>query len=142
MQLYKTTNSVNSIFLGFWTMVQSRYNVEKVLENTCFVFCILDNAFQRLLLVDTNKKSIESLHSNSWVLQCTAQYGKERRRNFSSYKDHWSYMEHFFKSFVCLGHISQNFTQNYQRKLSIDAGKYFCLFLKSQRYYHSKLVDF
>ena len=31
-------------------------NVEKVLENTYFVFCILYNAFQRLLLVDTNKK--------------------------------------------------------------------------------------
>ena len=30
-------------------------------------------------------------------------------------------MEHFFKPSVCLEHISQNLTQNYQRKLSIDA---------------------
>ena len=32
-------------------------------------------------------------------------------------------MEHFFKPYVYLGHISQNFTQIYQRKLSIDARK-------------------
>ena len=29
-------------------------------------------------------------------------------------------MEHFFKAYVCLGHISQSFTQNYQHNLSID----------------------
>ena len=29
-------------------------------------------------------------------------------------------MEHFFKPYVCLGYISQSFTQNYQHKLSID----------------------
>ena len=29
MQLYKTINSVKSIFLGFWAMVQSSYHVKK-----------------------------------------------------------------------------------------------------------------
>ena len=29
-------------------------------------------------------------------------------------------MEHFFKPYVCLGHISHNFTQNYHHNLSID----------------------
>ena len=29
-------------------------------------------------------------------------------------------MEHFFKPYVCLGHISQSFAQNYQDNLSID----------------------
>ena len=29
-------------------------------------------------------------------------------------------MEHFFKPYVYLGHISQSFTQNYQDNLSID----------------------
>ena len=56
MQLYKTINSVKSIFLGFWAMVQSSYHVKKVLACTYFVFCILYNAFQRMLLVNTNKK--------------------------------------------------------------------------------------
>ena len=56
-------NSVKSIFLGFWAIMQRSYiycNVEKVLENIYFVFCILYNAFQRLLVVDTNKKNIDS----------------------------------------------------------------------------------
>ena len=56
MQLYKTINSVKSIFLGFWAMVQSSYHVKSVLVYTYFVFCILYNAFQRMLLVNTNKK--------------------------------------------------------------------------------------
>ena len=29
-------------------------------------------------------------------------------------------MERFFKPYVCLGHISQSFTQSYQHNLSID----------------------
>ena len=29
-------------------------------------------------------------------------------------------MEQIFKPYVCLGHISQSFTQNYQHNLSID----------------------
>ena len=37
-------------------MLQSSYTVENILENTYFVFCILYYTFQRLLLVDTNKK--------------------------------------------------------------------------------------
>ena len=41
MQLYKTINSVKSIFPGFWAMVQSSYYVKKVLAYTYFVFCIL-----------------------------------------------------------------------------------------------------
>ena len=60
MQLYKTINSVKSIFQGFGTMLQSSYPVKKVLAYTYFVFCILYNAFQRMLLVHTNKKNIES----------------------------------------------------------------------------------
>ena len=56
MQLYKAINSFKSIFLGFWAMLQSSYTVENILENTYFVFCILYYTFQRLLLVDTNKK--------------------------------------------------------------------------------------
>ena len=58
MQLYKTINSVKSIFLGFSAMVPNNYDVEKVLENTYFVFYILYNAFQRLLLVDTTNKKV------------------------------------------------------------------------------------
>ena len=60
MQLYKTINSVKSIFLGFWAMVLSNYHVKTILEYTYFAFCILYNAFQRMLLVNTNKKNIES----------------------------------------------------------------------------------
>ena len=37
-------------------MLQSSYTVENVLENTYSVFCIFYNAFERLFLVDTNKK--------------------------------------------------------------------------------------
>ena len=59
MQLYKAINSVKIIFLGFWAMLQGSYTVEKVLKNIYFVFCILYNACQRLLLVDT-KKNIDS----------------------------------------------------------------------------------
>ena len=29
-------------------------------------------------------------------------------------------MEQYFKTYVCLGHVSQSFTQNYQHNLSID----------------------
>ena len=58
MQLYKTINSVKSIFLGFSAMVPKSYHVEKVLENTYFVFYILYNAFQKLLLVDTTNKKV------------------------------------------------------------------------------------
>ena len=75
MQLYKTINSVKSIFLGFWAMIQSSYHAKNVLAYTYFAFCILYNVFQRMLLVNTNKKNIESLKvpdSSSWVLQCTA----------------------------------------------------------------------
>ena len=39
-------------------MVPNNYDVEKVLENTYFVFYILYNAFQRLLLVDTTNKKV------------------------------------------------------------------------------------
>ena len=39
-------------------MVPNNYDVEKVLENTYFVFYILYNAFQRLLLVDTTTKKV------------------------------------------------------------------------------------
>ena len=60
MQLYKTINSVKSIFLGFWAMVQSSYHVKKVLAYTYFKFCIFYNTFQRMLLVNTNKKNMES----------------------------------------------------------------------------------
>ena len=60
MQLYKTINSVKSIFLGFWAMVQTSYHVKTILEYTYFVFCILYNAFQRMLVVNTNKKNIGS----------------------------------------------------------------------------------
>ena len=60
MHLYKTISSVKSIFLWFWVMVQSSYHVKTILEYTYFVFCILYNAFQRMLLVNTNKKNIES----------------------------------------------------------------------------------
>ena len=56
MQLYKTLNSVKSIFLGFSAMVPNSYPVEKVLENTDFAFYILSNAFQKLFLVDTTNK--------------------------------------------------------------------------------------
>ena len=35
-------------------------NVEEVLENTYILFYILYNAFQLLLLVDTNKQNIDS----------------------------------------------------------------------------------
>ena len=56
MQLYKTINSVKSIFLGFSAMVPNSYPVEKVLENTDFAFYILSNAFQKLFLVDTTNK--------------------------------------------------------------------------------------
>ena len=45
-------------FLGFSAMVPNNYDVEKVLENTYFVFYILYNAFQRLLLVDTTNKKV------------------------------------------------------------------------------------
>ena len=58
MQLYKTINSVKSIFLPFSAVVPNSYHVVKVSENTYFVFCILYNAFQRLLLVDTSKKKV------------------------------------------------------------------------------------
>ena len=56
MQLYKTINSVKSIFLGFSAMVPNSYPVEKVLENIDFAFYILSNAFQRLFLIDTTNK--------------------------------------------------------------------------------------
>ena len=72
MQLYKAINSIKIIFLGFWAMLQGSYTVEKVLKNIYFVFCILYNACQRLLLVDTKKKILIVSHSTSWVLQCTA----------------------------------------------------------------------
>ena len=39
-------------------MVPNNYDVEKVLENTYFVFYILYSAFQRLLLVDTTNKKV------------------------------------------------------------------------------------
>ena len=39
-------------------MVPNSYDVEKGLENTYFVFYILYNAFQRLLLVDTTNKKV------------------------------------------------------------------------------------
>ena len=39
-------------------MVPNSYHVEKVLENTYFVFYILYNAFQKLLLVDTTNKKV------------------------------------------------------------------------------------
>ena len=72
MQVYKAINSVKSSFLEFWAMVQSMDHVKKVLACTYFVFCILYNAFQRMLLVNTNKKILKVLDSSSWVLQCTA----------------------------------------------------------------------
>ena len=54
-------NSVKSVFLKFWAMVQRLYcNVEKDLENIYFVSWVLYNAFRRLLVVDTNKKNIDS----------------------------------------------------------------------------------
>ena len=49
----------------------------KVLKNIYFVFCILYNACQRLLLVDTNTKILIVSHSTSWVLQCTAAQSKD-----------------------------------------------------------------
>ena len=79
MQLYKTINSVKSIFRGFWVMVQSSYSVvEKVLENTYFVFCILYNAFNdcfSLILIVKNILIVS--HSRSWVLQCTTPQSKD-----------------------------------------------------------------
>ena len=54
MQLYKRINSIKSIFLVFL----NSYHVEKVLENTYFVFYILYNPFQNLLLVDTTNKKV------------------------------------------------------------------------------------
>ena len=39
-------------------MVPNSYPVEKVLENTYFLFYILYNAFQRLLLVYTTSKNV------------------------------------------------------------------------------------
>ena len=60
MQLYKTTNSVKSIFLGFSAMVPNSYHVEKVLENNYFAFyiCItpFEDCFSLILLI----KFIES----------------------------------------------------------------------------------
>ena len=69
MQLYKTINSIKIIFLGFWTMLQNSYHVKKVLTYTYFVFCILCNAFQRMLIVNTNKKIMNVPDFSSWVLQ-------------------------------------------------------------------------
>ena len=53
MQLYKAINSVKSVFLGFWAMMQSSFHVGKVLANTYLVFCIL-YTFQRQPLIDNN----------------------------------------------------------------------------------------
>ena len=86
-------------------------NVEKVLENIYFVFCILYNAFQRLIVVDTNKQNIDSF-------------------------------AFWFPSVAMYGSIKQRFAQSYQRKLSIDDWQQFCLFLRPERYLHTKLVDF
>ena len=47
-------------------MVQSSYHVKKVLAYTYFRFCILYNAFQRVPLINTDKKNIES--SGFWFL--------------------------------------------------------------------------
>ena len=77
MQLYKTINSVKSIFLGFWAMVQSSYHVKKVLAYTHFVFCILYNTFQRMSLINTNKKKFES--SGFWFLG-VAMYSSIKQR--------------------------------------------------------------
>ena len=59
MQLYKTINSVKSIFLGFSAMVPNSYDVQKVSENTYFVFYILPfkDCFSLILLI---KKFMES----------------------------------------------------------------------------------
>ena len=73
MQVYKTINSVKSNFLGFWAMVQSMDHVKKVFAYTYFVFRNLYNAFQRIPLVNTNKKILKVLDSSSSMLQCTAQ---------------------------------------------------------------------
>ena len=54
-------------------------------------------------------------------------------------------MEHFFKPYVCFGHISQRFTQNYQHNFSIgeicnlQIWKSFCVIRKGVSKYSSKL---
>ena len=54
MQLYKTINSVKTIFQEIWTMVQSSYLVENGFGEHSFRFLhFIYNAYQRLLLVDT-----------------------------------------------------------------------------------------
>ena len=54
MQLYKTINSVKTIFQEIWAMVQSSYHVEKGFGKHSFLILHFTyNAYQRLLLVDT-----------------------------------------------------------------------------------------
>ena len=54
MQLYKTINSVKTIFQEIWAMVQSSYHVENGFgEHSFRILHFIYNAYQRLLLVDT-----------------------------------------------------------------------------------------
>ena len=39
-------------------MVPNSYHAEKVLEHIYFIFYILYNTFQRLILIDTNNKKV------------------------------------------------------------------------------------
>ena len=81
MQLYKTITSVKSIFLGFSAMVPNSYHAEKVLEHIYFIFYILYNTFQRLILIDTNNKKI---YWKSCVLVpqfCNVQLNKVNNEN-------------------------------------------------------------
>ena len=51
-------------------------------------------------------------------------------------------MEDFFKPSVCLGHISQNLAQNYQRKLSIDTSKVVLFVLEAKKILTYQLLEF
>ena len=39
-------------------MVPNSHDAEKVLEDIYFIFCILYNTFQRLILIDTTNKKV------------------------------------------------------------------------------------
>ena len=39
-------------------MVPNSYDAEKVLEDIYFIFCILYNTFQRLIVIDTTNKKV------------------------------------------------------------------------------------